>query len=163
MADEFELVESGDKDNYSMVPLAPMKRLEDRIEGLERSGSIPQLQSLITQIIELVKTNQKIINEVIRANMELRSELAKMPIKMDQLIDEIKDLINLIEQAGREEMTGVGAEGMKPILEQIKSMAEQNKAMMEAIDNLNRKIKSGTPVSKILSSYPSIKLRRETL
>lgn len=158
MSDEFELVE-GDKDNYRMIPLAPIKHLQNRVEELERSGSIPQLQSLIGQIIELVKTNQKIINEVIRANLELRGELAKMPIKMDQLIDEIKDLINLIEHAGREETMGSSPEILKPIVEQIKAMSEQNKAMLEAIDNLNKKVKSGTPVSKLLSSYPSVKLR----
>ncbi|MDD5416703.1 MAG: hypothetical protein PHU12_01880 [Candidatus Aenigmarchaeota archaeon] len=161
MSEEFEIVESSDKDNYSMIPVAPMKRLEARIEGLEKAGSVPQLQSLITQIIELIKTNQKIINEVIRANLDLRSELAKMPLKIDQLIDEMRDLIELIEAAGRQETSGVGPEAMKPIVEQVKNLADQNKAMMEAIDNLNRKIKSGTPVSKILSSYPSIKLKRE--
>lgn len=158
MPDEFELVE-GDKDNYRMIPLAPIKHLQNRIEELEKAGSIPQLQSLITQIIELVKTNQKVINEVVRANLELRSELAKMPIKMDQLIDEIKDLINLIEHAGREEMTGPSPEMMKPLVDQIKAMGDQNKAMMEAIESLNKKLRAGTPVSKLLSSYPSVKLR----
>jgi len=160
MADEFELVE-GEQDNYRMLPLSPIKRLEDRIEGLEKAGSIPQLQSLITQIIELIKTNQKIINEVIRANLELRSELAKMPVKIDQLIDEIKDLVELLEVAGREELSAPSPETIKPVMEQFKAMSEQNKAIMDALDSLNKKIKSGTPVSKILGNYPSIKLRRE--
>ncbi|MBU3905009.1 MAG: hypothetical protein KJ906_02590 [Nanoarchaeota archaeon] len=159
MVDEFEIVE-GDKDNYRMVPLAPIKRLEDRMEGLERAGSIPQLQSLVNQIIELIKTNQKIINEVIRANLDLRSELAKLPLKIDQLIDEMRDLIGLIEHAGKEELHGPTSETMKPILEQFAAMTEQNKAILDALDNLNKKVKSGTPVSKLMASYPSIKLRR---
>lgn len=159
MAEEFEIVE-GDQDNYRMVPLAPIKRLEDRVEGLERAGSIPQLQSLINQIIELVKTNQKIINEVIRANLELRSELAKMPLKIDQLVDEMRELIGLIEHAGRAELTGPTSETMKPIVDQFKLMGEQNKAIIEALDSLNKKVKTGTPVSKLLTAYPSIKLRK---
>ncbi len=159
MADEFEIVE-GDKDNYRMVPLAPIRRLEGRVKGLEQAGSIPQLQGLVNQIIELVKTNQKIINEVIRANLELRSELAKLPLKIDQLIDEMRDLVGLIEHAGKEEIRGPTSETMKPIVEQFAAMTEQNKAILEALDNLNRKVKSGTPVSKLMSSYPSIKLRR---
>lgn len=162
MSEEFEIVESsGDKDNYSMIPVAPMRRLEARIEGLEKAGSVPQLQSLVTQIIELIRTNQKIIDEVIRANLDLRNELAKLPLKIDQMIDEIRDLVELIESAGREETSGVGPDIMKPIIEQIKNLGEQNKAMMEAIDNLNKKIKAGTPVSKLLSTYPNIKMRRE--
>jgi uncharacterized protein Yka (UPF0111/DUF47 family) len=144
-----------------MIPLSPIKRLEDRVEGLERSGSIPQLQSLITQIIELIKTNQKIINEVIRANLDLRSELAKMPLKIDQLIDEIKELIGMLEEAGKSELGGPSSEAMKPLLEQFRQMAEQNKAVIDALDNLNRKIRSGTPVSKILGQYPNIKIKRE--
>jgi len=162
MPEEFEIVEStSDKDNYSMIPVAPMKRLEARIEGLEKAGSVPQLQGLISQIIDLVRTNQKIIEEVIRANLDLRNELAKLPMKIDQMIDEIRDLIELIESAGREETSAPGPEVMKPIFDQIKNMEEQNKAMMEAIENLNKKIKAGTPVSKILSSYPNMKVRRE--
>ena len=164
MRDEVELSEG--KDGYEVIPVTPVRRLEKRISQLEKAGSIPQLQSLIIQIVELIRTNQGIINEVIKANADLRNELSRLPSKIDDLTTTMKGFINMVESAGREEITGPGPEAMKPLVDEIKKMNEQtqaqNQAVLDSLEALSRKIRSGTPVSKLLSSYPGVKLRRET-
>ena len=40
------------------------------MEKVEQAGTMPQLQSLINEIIELIRSNQKIVNDVIQANAE---------------------------------------------------------------------------------------------
>jgi len=163
MPEEVIICEGGE-----IIPVTPIRRLERRIEAVEKAGTIPQLQSLITQIIELIRSNQKLVADVIRANSELRNELSKLITKMDELITTVKSFMALVRVAGEEEIVGPSvAAGPSPELtEQFESIAEQNKALiegnkaiLEALENINRKIKAGTPVSQLLKSYPKIKIR----
>jgi hypothetical protein len=157
-----------EQENYEIIPVTPIKRLQRRLERVEQGGSLPQLQTLINQIIELIRSNQKIVNDVIRANTELRNEMSKVPPKMDELITSMKHFISLVEAAGKEEITAPSAESMKPMEEHLKKLVEQNERLLESndavigkLDDIGKKIKSGTPVSRIVSSYPGMKLRRE--
>lgn len=162
------MTEENSGDSYEIIPVTPLKRLEKRMDVIESSGAVPQLQSLINQIIELIRSNQKIVNDVIQANSELRNELAKMPAKIDELTGLMKNFITLIEAAGKEEISTPGPELMKPVTEELKKMVEQNQkiletnqAMIDKLDVMGRKMKRGTPVSELLSSYPSMRLRKE--
>jgi methyl-accepting chemotaxis protein len=155
-------------DSYEIIPVTPLKKLEQRIEKVEQTGTIPQLQSLINEIIELIRSNQKIVNDVIQANSELRNEISKLPPKFEELTMMMKSFISLVEAAGKEEAGGLGANALKPLVEYMQKMVDQNQkllegnqAMLEQLDNIARKLKGGTPVSQLMSSYPGMKFRRE--
>lgn len=155
-------------ESYEIIPVTPLKKLEQRIERVEQTGTIPQLQSLITQIIELIRSNQKIVNDVIQANAELRNEISKLPPKIDELTTIMKNFIALVEAAGKEEVSAPSAEAFKPLTEYLQKMVDQNQkivegnqSMIEQLDNISRKLRGGTPVSQFMSSYPGMKFRRE--
>lgn len=155
-------------ESYEIIPVTPLKKLEQRIEKVEQSGTMPQLQSLISQIIELIRSNQKIVNDVIQANSELRNEISKLPTKFDELTNMLKNFISLVEAAGKEEVSGPSSESLKPLTEYLQKMVDQNQKIMEGnqtmidqLDNISRKFRGGTPVSQLLSSYPGLKLKRE--
>ena len=159
--------EESEKEGYEIIPITPIKKLEQRIEKIEQAGTVPQLQSLINQIIELIRNNQKIVNEVIQANTDLRNEFSKLPPKMDDLSTTMKHFISLVEAAGREEITAPGPEAFKPMIEELKKLVEQNQkllesnqAVLEQLDDMNRKLRGGTPVSRVLTSYPAMRLKR---
>ncbi len=164
--EEVEIAE--DRDNYEIIPVTPIRRLEKRMEDIEKSGSIPQLQSLINHIIDLMKTNQDLIEQVLKADDELRKELSRIPSKVDELISTMKSFMDLIKIAGEEEVSAPAQVDVRPmadqfqkLLEQNQKIVESNQRVIEALENINRKLKSGTPVSSILSSYPGLKLRGE--
>jgi uncharacterized phage infection (PIP) family protein YhgE len=153
--------------SYEIIPVTPIRKLEERMEKIESSGSTPQLQNLINQIIELIRNNQKIVNDVIQANNDLRNELSKLPSKMDELIDTINGFLELVEAAGKEEVNVTpqpvqsNAEAFKPIIDELKKISDQNQKLVESnqvvLDELNkmdRKLKGGMPVSTLLSNYP---------
>jgi len=118
------------------------------VKTLNRGSS---MSNLVTQIIDLVKTNQSIINEVIKDNTEMRSQIT-------DLIKELRKLISMIEAASDTE----SSDELNKIIEQNQKLIEGNQALIERLDTLNRKIRAGTPVSQLLSSYPKLKLRRGT-
>ena len=158
---------------YEIIPVTPIKKLQERIEKIESARVTPDLQNLINQIIELIRSNQKIVNDVIRANTDLKNELSKLPSKIDELLTTINDFLSLVEAAGREEMEAkpqqaapdvfkLMVEELKKISEQNKKLIESNQSVLEELNKMSRKIKSkgaaGMPVSTLLSSYP---LRRD--
>ncbi len=152
-----------------MIQVSPVRRLEGRIRQLEQASAysgLPQLQGLITQIIELVKGNQKIVDEVIKANSELRNELGRLPSKIDELIFQMKSFMNIIRMAGEESSVSIPPEMMNPVTDQLQKISDQNIKVLESnqevigsLEELNKKIKSGTPVSQLLSAYPRINIR----
>lgn len=152
-----------------MIQVSPVRRLEGRIRQLEQTtayAGLPQLQGLITQIIELVKSNQKIVDEVIKANSELRNELGKLPPKVDELVFQMKSFMNLIRMAGEENEVSIPPEMMTPVTDQLKKISDQNEKVLESnqevmssLEDLNKKIKTGTPVSQLLAAYPKINIR----
>jgi len=156
------------KESYEIIPVTPLKKLEQRMEKVEQSGAVPQMQSLINQIIELIRSNQKIVNDVIQANAELRNEISKLPPKLEELTGTMRNFISLVEAAGKEEVYGPSSDALKPLTEYMQKMVDQNQkllesnqSMVEQLDNISKKLKSGTPVSQLMSSYPGMKLRRE--
>jgi len=131
---------------------------------------------LINQIIELIRGNQKIVNEVVKANADLRNELSKLPPKMDDVITTIKNLISLVEAAGRQELArgprapvpSVGPEVFKPLTEQLQKIVEQNQrliesnqSMIKSLEDISKKVRTRTPATRLFSSYPFKRLRRE--
>ncbi len=164
--DEFEIKETSD-DKFEVIPMKPIRRLEKRIGQLEQAGSIPQLQGLITQIVDLVRTNQKLIDSIVIADTELRNELSKLPPKMDELLNQMRSFMDMIEMAGSEEAIGPASEALKPLADEFKKVIEQNQkliennqAILDSLDNIGRKLKGGTPVSQILSAYPGMRLKK---
>jgi len=131
---------------------------------------------LINQIIELIRGNQKIVNEVVKANADLRNELSKLPPKMDDVITSIKNLISLVEAAGREQLAkgpmpptpSVTSETFKPLTENLQKIVEQNqrliesnKSIIDSLENISKKVKTRTPATRLFSSYPLRRLRTE--
>jgi methyl-accepting chemotaxis protein len=151
------------RDEYEVVPLTPLRRLEEKIRKLESASIVPQLQMLITQIIELIKTNQKLIDEIVKADNELRNELSKLPKKIDELISSMREFIELVKAAGEEEVSFESAktvgEQFKKIIEQNQQLLETNQQMLETLTEISKKLKGGTPVSQLLARYPQLKIR----
>lgn len=160
--DEVEIV-SRDEEAYEVVPITPLRRLEERIKKIEMSTVVPQIQSLITQIIELIKTNQRLVDDIMRANNSLREELSRTVDKINKLTKSMEELIEMIKSASEEELssllTRVEIPEIKELVKMQKDLLDTNQRILEGIEQLNRKIRAGTPVSHILAQYPNIKLK----
>jgi DNA repair ATPase RecN len=122
-------------EEYEVIPTSPIRRLEKRMEKMEDTSSTSQVQKLMEQVIELIKSNQRIIDDVVKANAELRDELSKIPNKMDKLVDSMGEFMDLLRAASEEEersSSGVTAEAFKPLADRLTEMVEQNKMSLEA-------------------------------
>jgi ABC-type transporter Mla subunit MlaD len=121
-------------EEYEVIPTSPIRRLEKRLDKMEDTTSASQVQKLMEQVIELIKSNQRIIDDVVKANAELREELARIPGKVDKLLGTLNDFMEILKEASEGESAGAGLtpEVMKPLADKLGELVEQNKKSLEA-------------------------------
>jgi len=120
------------EDEYEIIPTSPIRRLEKRVEQVESGSYSSQIRKLIEQVIELIKSNQRIIDDSLKANTDLISEISKVPKKVEDLIIEMREFMKLLKtSAEEEEVSAVSKEVMSPLVEKMTELIEQNKKNFE--------------------------------
>jgi len=132
-------------EEYELVPLSPIRKMEKRIRRLEETPGMDS-KDFFKEIVEMVRMNQQIVEEIAKANDALRIEISKLPAKLDELIANLNELLSFIKASAVEE--GPVGESMKPMLERMDALIEGNKkiaegtqAMLDAVDELSEKMK----------------------
>ncbi len=121
------------QEEYELVPVTPLRKLEKRIEQLESKVGINE-KELYREIIQIVRMNQEIVDALIKANDSLRVELSKLPLKIEELTNKINELIELIKAAGEEEVKPTVDN--KPLIEKIEKLTEINNKILENNETL---------------------------
>ena len=114
-----------DEEDFEVVPLSPVRRLEKRIEKLESSPDF-DMKDFFHELIAIIRMNQEIVDQLAKANDSLRIELAKLPAKIDELNKNLTELLTYIKAAAMEEATGVSPETFKPLTEKIDQLIKTN-------------------------------------
>ncbi|MBI4174045.1 MAG: hypothetical protein HY517_00230, partial [Candidatus Aenigmarchaeota archaeon] len=56
-----------EEEEYELVPVGPLRRIEKRVEKIEKGGTSNEM---VKELVDVVRTNQKIIDEVVKINSE---------------------------------------------------------------------------------------------
>jgi len=133
------------EEEFELIPSTPLRRLERRLEKLEQEVSKKSGETFLKEIIDIIKVNQLIIDEVVKSNEALKLEISKLYPKLDSLVAQMNELLNFIKASVFQE--SIGTEAFKPLVkklseisEGIKSVAELNRQMIEQIKSLETKI-----------------------
>jgi len=143
-----------EEDEFELIPVSPLRRLEKRLERMEGSAkSGVDTGKFFSELVEIVRMNQELVDELAKANDALRIEISKLPGRLDDLITSVNELVAFIKaSAGSESMAGpagipAGA-GMEPLLKKMdelidanKKIVDSNEAVMGAVDQLNTKFR----------------------
>jgi predicted transcriptional regulator len=102
------------------------------MERVEEGGYSSEVRKLIEQVMELIKANQKIIDEIIKTNSDLVAEISKLPRKIDDLILEEREFIKLLKTSAEEdEVSNISKEVMEPLVGKMSELVEQNRKGFE--------------------------------
>ena len=144
-------------DDYEVIPLSPIRKLEERIRKMEREKEGFAYESFMREILELIQSNQKLVDEIVKANDELREELSKIPGKIDEMLKAWREFIDILKEVGSTEATA------SSLTEQFNRLVEQNKEMLEAIKSLKSRTRvstTGLGLETVTAKYPKIRLKR---
>lgn len=136
-------------EEYEIIPTSPIRRIEKRIEKLETTGPSSESGRLVEQMIELIKSNQRVIDDIVKSNFELRSEMSKLPGKVDQLIGTMNEFMELLKMSSTEEtVSEISSNVMEPVVSKIGELVDQGKkgsdatqAMLASLDTIDKRLK----------------------
>lgn len=151
-------------DEYELVPMSPLRRIEKRIELLEQSGSMDG-KEFYREMVDIIRMNQQIVDELAKANDALRIEISKLPARMEELISHMKELISFIKASATEE-TMMGPDSAKPLTHKLEELVETNKkivennqAVLNVLEDLGKKL-TRPSVSPMLMKRPMLPQQR---
>jgi uncharacterized coiled-coil protein SlyX len=112
------------EEEYELVPLSPIRRMERRMEKLEKAGTSTDM---IKELIEVVKTNQQIVDDVVKINSEMIKRVSELSESVSKAASKMDDFMSRIETTGGNEA---------PVQQ------EQNTELQAKIEKLEKKLNS---------------------
>lgn len=127
------------EEEYELIPISPIRKLEKRIEELEAKRAAIDVKEFFTQIVDIIKMNQQLIEQLTRANDALRIEISKLPSKIEDLTKGLSELIEYIKVGASEEVSPLPAttsEALKSLVEKMDQLIEGNKKIIETNETI---------------------------
>ncbi|MEA2004202.1 MAG: hypothetical protein U9O53_04575 [archaeon] len=153
--DDYEQI--GEEEDYEVVPLTPIRRLEKRMSQMESSKSYSNLERMMDKILDMVELNQRIVDEMVKANVSLRGDLATLMGKMDSLQEKLTNFVDIVEEASKEDVNeseavtalkGVVSPLVKSITDANERLLKSNEYIAENLATIDKRLKrSGSGVS----------------
>lgn len=144
------------KEEYELIAISPLRKLEKRMEKIESTNPTIDVRDFLKELLDIIKMNQGLVDELAKANDSLRIELSRMPAKLDELISKLNELLSIIKASAVEEI-GPGPEAFKPLTEKIEQLVETNKkliennmSMLSAIEEIEKRMRKPSFIRKPL-------------
>ncbi|MFB6216192.1 MAG: hypothetical protein ABEJ72_04380 [Candidatus Aenigmatarchaeota archaeon] len=149
--DEVELGEDSGED-FEMVPVGPIRKLERRIDEMEQQSqkSNGASDELVRDVLDIMKSNQKIVNDMTESTHELKNSVEDLTHKMDSVIDNMNSFMDLLKEASEADMEGevmqdVHTRIADAVGNEFESVAndlkESNREVVENLQQLNKSVK----------------------
>lgn len=157
--DEVEIGDDAAGDDYEVVPVGPIRKLERRIDEIEtqKQEASGGNDELIRDVLDIMKSNQKIVNDMTESTHELKNSVEDLTHKMDSVIDNMNSFMDLLEEASEADLEGevmadvhqriadaVGNE-LEGVATDIKS---SNQEVIENLEELNKSIQRSYTAQK---------------
>lgn len=138
------------KEEYEIIPLSPLRRLEKRIEKLESVSPAVDVKEMFKEVVNVMRMNQEIVSELSKANDAVRFELSKLTTRLEELVDRLNELISFIKAAASEEsyQPEINIRLMEKIGELVdtnKKIIEGNESIVSILEEIEQKLRKPLP------------------
>ena len=115
-----------EEEEYEIVPVGPLRRIERRMEKIEKGTPSTDM---VKELIEVVRTNQKIIDEVVKINSEMINRVSDLATHVSQLNERMTDFLDRVEVSSETEQP--------PPVQQQKNVEEMDARMQKLEKRIN--------------------------
>ena len=141
---------------YELIAVSPLRKLEKRMEEIETKSGGMDSKEFYRELVEIIRMNQQLVDELAKANDALRIELSRLPSRLEDMIGKLDELISFIKASASEDYsggppvmpTGPSIDSMKPLLDKMaeivdsnKKIVDSNQAVMESLQDMEKKMK----------------------
>ncbi|MFC2142770.1 hypothetical protein ACFLQN_00015 [Candidatus Aenigmatarchaeota archaeon] len=113
------------EDEYELIPLSPIRRLEKRLQKVEKNATTGEV---LGELMDIIKTNQQVVDHMAKTNSMLINRITDLSNVVEKMITKVDDFIERIETGESEE-------------EEKKSSEEENK-LNERLAKLEKRLNS---------------------
>jgi hypothetical protein len=151
MSREEEVSVGGDSnEDYEVVPMGPVRKLERRIDSIEeqaQKGGGAADEQMIRDVLDIMKSNQKIVNDMTESTHELKNSVEDLTHKMDEVVDNMNSFMDLLKDASEVDMEGEIVGDMQSRIaeaigdrmdEAIGEMQSSNQQIVNSLDDLTK-------------------------
>ncbi|MFH0949337.1 MAG: hypothetical protein V1802_02520 [Candidatus Aenigmatarchaeota archaeon] len=85
------------EEEYELIPLNPIRKLEKRVEKVERNALNGEV---VSELMNIVKTNQQVVDNMAKANNSLVTRVSELADTVDKLIVKVDNFLEKIEVEG---------------------------------------------------------------
>jgi regulator of replication initiation timing len=144
-------------EEFELIPVSPLRRMEKRIDELEKTSGSFSVKEFYREMVDIIRMNQQLVEELAMANDALRIELSRLPARIEELVADLKELLSYIKASnGEEQHGGISgeslAEGMKPLAQKLdvlietnKKIVDNNQSLLNVLDEMERRISGYRP------------------
>ncbi len=170
MSDEVELSDP-DSDEYEVIPLDPIRKLERRIDEMEQKSELSREEGVIRDVVDIMKTNQQMVNNMVDSTNNLKTSVEDLTHKMDTIIDDIGKFLDLLEEASEASLEqdinrNIEDSLVSPLTDKMSEIVETNQQMLEGLssvgEHLNKMEKKMQASSATQESSPRRRAVRRT-
>jgi hypothetical protein len=126
--------------DYELIPLTPIRRLEKEIADLKKTKDTGSTSVLVNEIVDILKMNQKIVDDMVRLHGDLVSKLSRTTDRIDKLVTSVDKLVEILGEATEAEIAGEGHQGYgragggpAVVDEKMEKIIEQNAALLNSL------------------------------
>lgn len=137
---------------YELIPVSPLRKLEKRIEQVEQQSGTMDSKEFYKELVDIIRMNQQLVDELAKANDALRIELSRLPSRLEDMIGKLDELVSFIKASAGEDYGAPSVDTMKPLLDKMaeivdsnKKIVESNQAVMESLTDMEKKFKRPLP------------------
>ncbi len=138
------------EEEYELIPISPIRRLEKRIEELEKSKF--DTKEFYKELVDIIRINQEIVQEIAKSSDALRIEISKLPGRLEALAVKLDELISFIRASASEEPSlplPTEESNLSSKLDQLidtnKKILEGNQALISTLENIEKKLRRPIP------------------
>jgi len=145
--DEVDLGENQGGEDYEVVPMGPIRKLERRMTDIESQATEGGAdEEVIRDVLDIMKSNQKIVNDMTESTHQLKNSVEDLTHKMDEVVGNMNSFMELLREASEMDMEGEVVSDIQGQLteslgnqmeEAMSGLQEQNKEIVESLDQLN--------------------------
>ncbi len=139
---------------FELIPVSPLRRLEKRLDELEQQSSKIDAKGFYKELVDIIRMNQQLVDELAKANDALRIELSRLPGRIEELVSKVGELVSFIKSSATEETevpVMISENSFKPLQDKVqelvelnKKILEKNESMVSSLEELDRKMKKPT-------------------
>lgn len=153
--DEVELGGEDAGEDYEVVPVGPIRKLERRIDEMEEEAQKGGMgggtnDELVRDVLDIMKSNQKIVNDMTESTHELKNSVEDLTHKMDEVIDDMNSFMDLLQDASEADLEGEVmqdvhtrvADAVGDRMQEVAAdMRDSNQQVVDHLEQLNESVR----------------------